>query len=76
MTTITEFIEYLQTLPPETEISVVRGYDCGYSTCTEEVPLDIDPLTGNVEFIDLTGNQFVKDDDLMANKKYLSLGEP
>ena len=74
MTTITEFIEYLKTLPPETEVSVVRGYDCGYSKCTEEVPLNIDPATGNVEYIDLTCNQFVKDDD-MASKKCLILGE-
>ena len=74
MTTKTEFIEYLKTLPPETEVRVVRGYDCGYSKCTEEVPLNIDPVTGNVKFIDLTGNQFVKDDD-RANKKYLILGE-
>lgn len=75
MTTITELIAYLMTLPSETEVSVVRGYSCGYSTCTEEVPLDIDPATGNVDFIDLTGNQFVKDDDPRANKKYLTLGE-
>lgn len=76
MTTITEFIEYLKTLPLETEISVVRGFDCGYSTCTEEVPLDLDHVTGNVDFTDLTGNQFVRDDDPRANKKYLTLGEP
>ena len=75
MTSITEFIEYLKTLPPDTEISVVCGYDCGYSTCTEEVPLDIDPINGNVEFTDLTGNQFVKNDSPIANKKYLTLGE-
>ena len=75
MTTITEFIEYLKTLPPDTEISVVRGYDCGYSYCTEEVPLNIDPLNGNVDFTDLTGNQFINDDDPKSNKKYLTLGE-
>ena len=75
MTTITEFIEFLKTLPPETEISVVRGYDCGASYFTEEVPLSIDPNTGNVYFTDLTGNQFIKGDDPRLNKKYLIIGE-
>ena len=75
MTTLREFIDYLECLPPETEVSVIHSYDCGYSTCTKEVPLDLDPVTGNVDFTDLTGNQFVKDDDPRANKKYLVLGE-
>lgn len=75
MTTITEFIEYLRTLPPETEVRVVRGYNCGYSLCTEEVLLDINPITGNIDFTDLSGNKFIKDDDPRANKKYLTLGE-
>ena len=75
MTTITEFIDYLKTLPPETEVSVIRAYDYAYSTCTEEVGLNIDPVQGNVDFTDLTGNKFVKADDPRLNKKYLVLGE-
>lgn len=74
-TSITQLIEYLKTLPPDTELSVVRGYDCGYSTCTEEVPLDLDPITGNVDFADYTGNKFVKPDSPLRNKKYLVFGE-
>ena len=74
MTTLHEFIDYLKGLPPDTEISVLRSYDYGYATGVDEAPLDIDPITGNVDFTDLTGNQFVKDDDPRANKKYLTLG--
>lgn len=31
MTTVTEFIAYLQTLPPETVVKVAENVDCGYS---------------------------------------------
>jgi hypothetical protein len=74
MTTIKEFIEYLKTLPPDTEISVLRTYTSGYNTIVERVPLNLDPIEENVEFIDLTGNKFVKKDDDGFNKKYLVLG--
>ena len=74
MTTLNEFIEYLKGLPPETEISVIEAYDCGYATCTREVPLNIDEITGNVEFTDLTGNRFIKSGSSSENKKTLTLG--
>ncbi len=41
-TTIKEFIEYLKTLPPDTEVGVICGYTSGYSYDTKEVPLEID----------------------------------
>ncbi len=40
-TTIKEFIEYLKTLPPDTEVGVICGYTSGYSYDTKEVPLEI-----------------------------------
>jgi hypothetical protein len=51
MTTVAEFIEYLKTLPPETEVQVVEsdGYYAKF------VDLEID---GNTDFIDMTGNPF------------------
>ncbi len=43
-TTIKEFIEYLKTLPPDTEVGVICGYTSGYSYDTKEVPLEIDEI--------------------------------
>ena len=75
MTTITDFIKYLKSLPSDTEISVIESYDCGYSTCVRETLLNIDPIIGNVDYTDLTGNMYVKESDSRFNKKYLVLGE-
>ena len=72
MTTITEFIEYLQTLPEDTELYVVKGFYEGFTYVSEEVLLDID---GNTEFVDLTNNKFVKKGDVRENRKTLTLGE-
>ena len=70
-TTVKEFIEYLKTLPEDTELSVIRGYTCMYEHGTEEVPLEIDV---NTEFVDFTGNPYAKEDANYYNKKYLNLG--
>ena len=32
MTTVAEFITYLQTLPPETVVKVAENVECGYSS--------------------------------------------
>jgi len=74
MTTVSQLITYLQELPPDTEVSVIEGYDCGYAYCTKEVDLDLDPYNGNVDFTDFTGNQFAKEGSEHFNKKYLTLG--
>lgn len=58
MTTVRELITYLESLPEDTEVSVIEGYDCGYSYCTKEVELNLCPENGNVDFTDFTGNQF------------------
>ena len=70
-----EFIEYLKTLPQDVEISVIHSYVSGHETFVKEVPLNIDPIEGNVDFIDLTGNPHVNQGDPLENKKYLVLGE-
>jgi len=71
-TTITEFIEYLKTLPPDTELSVICGVHSMYSYDTNEVPLEIDE---NTNFVDFDGNPFVPEGAPYYNKKYLTLGE-
>jgi hypothetical protein len=73
MTTVKEFIEYLQTLPPDTIVRTVEGYDCGYAYCTEEVDLNLGDK-GNVDFIDFTENQFVDKKNYLYKKKLLTIG--
>ncbi len=72
MTTVKQLKAYLDTLPDETVVSVLKATCVGYSTVVEEVDLD---FKENVEFTDLTGNQFVKKGDPIFNKKYLTFGE-
>lgn len=74
MTTVSELIEYMQKLPPDTEVEVIEGYDCGYATCTRIVNLDLDELSGNVEFTDFRDNPFVSESDPYYKKTYLLLG--
>lgn len=73
--TVKELIDYLKTLPEDTEVEVVVGHYSDYSYCTETVPLSLDPCTGNVDFTDFSGNEFVKEGAKFFNKKYLTLGE-
>lgn len=75
MTTVRELIDYLKTLPEDTEVEVIVGHYSDYSYCTETVPLNLDPYTGNVDFTDFSGNEFVKEGSKFFNKKYLTLGE-
>jgi hypothetical protein len=66
MTTVAEFIEYLKTLPPETDVQVVEsdGYYAKF------VDLEIDE---NTDFTDMTGNPFAKGKPY-ENSKTLYLG--
>lgn len=72
---IDDLIEYLQTLPKETNFSFLRQVNSHSHDHIEEVPLDLDPVKGNVYFVDLTGNPFIKPGSSLENKKYLLLGE-
>jgi hypothetical protein len=73
MITVKEFIEYLQTLPPDTIVRTFEGYDCGHAHYTEEVDLNLGDK-GNVDFIDFTGNQFVDKENYLYEKKLLTIG--
>jgi hypothetical protein len=74
MTDVKTFIEYLKTLPPETEVRVCCAKVVGYGTQVTFQDLEIDEYGGNIDFTDLTGNQFVKAGDPRENKKYLDIG--
>ena len=74
-TTVKELIEYLKTIPLDTELQVVETYDCGYSMCARYVPLDIDELKGNVTYTNLSDNQFVKEDSPNFDKRFLDFGD-
>ena len=75
MTNVKDFIKYLETLPPETEVRVCQAEAGSYGTSVGFVPLDLSEATSNIEFTDLTDNPFVKDDSPLKNKKYLEIGE-
>ena len=72
MTTVKELIEYLKSIPLDTELRVLVSYDCGYSTCTKFEPLVIE---GNTDYTNLSGNQFVKKDSPNFDKRFLDFGE-
>ena len=74
-TTVKELIKYLETIPLDTELRVVVVEDCGYSQCARFEPMDISEFTGNVAYTNLAGNQFVKQDSPMFNKRFLDFGE-
>ncbi len=73
--TIKDLIEFLKDLPMDTELRVVEVYDCGYSQCAKFVPLDLDKYTGNIEYSDMSKNQFVKDDSELWDRRFLDFGE-
>lgn len=75
MTTISELIEYLKTIPLDTEIRVVVGRDAPYERIPELVPLDLDPATGNVTYVNLAGNQYIAEDSPLWDRRFLDFGE-
>ena len=75
MTTVKELIEYLKDVPLDTELRVVVSYDCGYSTCAKFVPLDLDEVTGNVEYTDMAGNKFIDRHSELWDRRFLDFGE-
>jgi len=75
MTNIKQLIQFLSQFPEDTELSVLESSYCGYDCNVQEVALDLDPVKGNVEFTDLTGNPFIHKGDKLFNKKYLVFGK-
>ncbi len=70
MATRNELIEYLKTLPEDVEISVMCTDKWGD---TNEEPLNLSE-NGNIDYADLTNNEFVGKDSPRYNKKYLLFG--
>ncbi len=66
MASAKELIEFLQKLPPNTEIEVLQSYDYNYSSLTKEVPLDLTEYSGNFDIYNETEDR---------NYKILVLGE-
>lgn len=52
MTTAAQFIEYLKTLPPDTEIKVVNVYDGAWCQLSENVDLNLDEHSDNCSLYD------------------------
>ena len=74
-TTVKELIEYLQTIPLDTELRVVVTEDCGYSRCSSFVPMELDQYKGNVEYTDMANNRFVEKHSELWDRRFLDFGE-
>ncbi len=55
-----ELIEFLKTLPPDTQVEVLREYTSGYNTCTEWVPLNLGEYSPNVWSANIGGTVFLQ----------------
>jgi|LakMenEpi03Aug12_release.lakeMendotaPanAssembly.Ray.scaffolds.fasta_scaffold670427_2 hypothetical protein len=78
MTTVAQLIEYLQTLPQDAEVDVLKEVSANWSTWTEFTSLEIPDKYGcsdNLEVYDYRDNQFVKEGDPRFGKVYVSFGE-
>lgn len=59
MTTAQQLIDYLTTLPPDTEIEVLEAYSRHYDTCTMWVPLDLNhPYSDSMDLIAFGGGPY------------------
>ena|GEM_PF-5026651 len=74
-TTVKELIEYLKTIPLDTELRVAVTYDCQGATCAKFVPLDLNQTTGNVAYTDMNGNMFVEKHSELWDRRFLDFGE-
>ena len=74
-TTVKDLIEYLRNIPLDTELRVVMVDDCGHDQCASFVPMDLSEYTGNVDYTDLTGNPFVKEDSALCGRRFLDFGK-
>lgn len=55
-TNVKQFIEYLQTLPPDTEIDVAVNVDCNWSSYTKYETLELPPQNENGSFQTCSNN--------------------
>jgi hypothetical protein len=77
MTTVAQLVEYLQTLPQDAEVDVLKEVSANWSTWTEFTALEIPGEYGysdNLEVYDFRDNQFVTQGDPRFGKVYVSFG--
>jgi len=69
-----ELIAYLQTLPEDVILEVLKEHRGDWHTSVSTVDLILDGDDSNVEFTDLRGSRFIKPGQLHYNKTFLVLG--
>ena len=77
MTTVAQLVEYLQTLPQDAEVDVLREVSENWSTWTEFTSLEIPDEYGysdNLEMYDYRDNEYVKEGDPRFGKVYVIFG--
>lgn len=70
-----DLIAYLHTLPDDVELKVICTEIVGWDTCAYSEDMDLDLYTGNVDLLDLRGNQFIKSDNPNYNKVTVIFGQ-
>ena len=74
-TTVKELIDYLKTIPLDTELHVLVREEGDYWDRVNYAPMDLSELTGNVGYVNLADNPLVKPDSPEFDKRYLYFGE-
>lgn len=70
-----QFQEWLEQFPEDTEIDVIIQEESrGYESYGEAVAKTFEGTEEQFEFVDFTGNQFVKKEDAHFNKRFLTIG--
>ena len=70
-----QFQEWLDQFPEDTEIDVIIQEESrGYESYGEAVAKKFEGTEEQFEFVDFTGNQFVKKEDAHFNKRFLTIG--
>lgn len=76
MTTVAQLIKFLQTLPEDAEVDVMKEVSADWSTWTTFEPLQIPEYgcSDNLAVYDFRDNQFVKEGDPRFGKVYVDFG--
>lgn len=70
-----QFQEWLNQFPEDTEIDVIIQEESrGYESYGEAVVQKFEGKEEQFDFVDFTGNQFVKKEEPHFNKRYLTVG--
>ncbi len=77
MTTVAQLIEFLQTLPEDAEVDVMKEVSANWSTWTTFEPLQVPDAYGysdNLEVYDFRDNYLVKEGDPRFGRVFVSFG--